>query len=64
VLLRVRVLASGAVDTIEIKQSSGRRLLDDEAVQTVKRWSFAPARRGDTPIDGWATVPIEFVLDQ
>jgi protein TonB len=64
VLLRVRVLASGAVDAIEIRQSSGKRLLDDEAVQTVKRWSFAPARRGNTPIDGWATVPIEFVLDQ
>lgn len=64
VLLRVRVLASGSVDTVEIKQSSGRKLLDDEAMRTVKRWSFAPAKRGSTPIDGWATVPIEFVLDQ
>ena len=64
VLLRVRVLASGTVEAVEIKQSSGKKLLDDEAVQTVKRWSFAPARRGSTPIDGWATVPIEFVLDQ
>ncbi|MEJ1961614.1 MAG: TonB family protein [Gammaproteobacteria bacterium] len=64
VLLRVRVLASGGVDTVEVKQSSGKKLLDDEAIRTVKRWSFAPARRGNTPIDGWATVPIEFVLDQ
>jgi hypothetical protein len=22
-----------------------------------------PSKRGDTPIDGWATVPIEFKLD-
>ena len=64
VLLRVRVLASGSVDAVEIKQSSGRKLLDDEAVRTVKRWSFAPAKRGSTPIDAWASVPIEFVLDQ
>jgi len=64
VLLRVRVLASGAVESVEIKQSSGRRVLDDEAVRTVKRWSFTPSRRGGTPIDGWATVPIEFLLDQ
>lgn len=64
VLLRVRVLANGSVESVEVKQSSGRKLLDDEALRTVKGWSFAPAKRGDTPIDGWATVPIEFVLDQ
>ena len=64
VLLRVRVLANGSVDAVEIKQSSGRRVLDEEAVRTVKRWSFTPSRRGSTPIDGWATVPIEFLLDQ
>jgi periplasmic protein TonB len=64
VLLRVHVLANGTVESVEIKQSSGRRVLDDEAVRTVKRWSFTPSRRGTTPIDGWATVPIEFLLDQ
>jgi protein TonB len=64
VLLRVHVLASGSADTVEVKQSSGKRVLDEEAVRTVKRWSFAPAKRGQTPIDGWATVPIEFILDQ
>ncbi len=64
VLLRVRVLANGSVESAEVKQSSGRRLLDDEAVRTVKRWAFTPAKRGNTPIDGWASVPIEFILDQ
>lgn len=64
VLLRVRVLANGRVESVEVKQTSGKKVLDDEAMRTVKRWSFEPAKRGATPIDGWATVPIEFVLDQ
>jgi protein TonB len=63
VLLRVKVLQSGAVDSIEVVRSSGKKLLDDAAVQTVQRWVFAPSTQGTTPIDGFATVPIEFKLD-
>jgi protein TonB len=63
VVLRVRVLSTGRVETVEIRESSGRRILDDQAVRTVKQWLFTPSKRGATPIDGWATVPIEFKLD-
>ena len=63
VLLRVRVLASGKVDTVEVQKSSGRKLLDDEALRTVRSWLFSPSKRGEVAIDGWATVPIEFKLD-
>jgi len=63
VLLRVKVLQSGAVDGIEVVKSSGKKVLDDAAVHTVERWVFAPSTRGATPIDGFATVPIEFKLD-
>jgi protein TonB len=63
VVLRVRVLASGRPASVEVQKSSGRKVLDDAAVQTVQAWSFAPAKRGDTPIDGWATVPIEFKVE-
>jgi periplasmic protein TonB len=63
VLLRVRVLSSGKVDTVELQKSSGHKLLDDEAITTVRTWVFSPSKRGSTPIDGWATVPIEFKLD-
>jgi len=64
VLLRVRVLSSGRVDSVQVQKSSGSQALDDAAVLTVKKWLFTPSKRGDTPIDGWATVPIEFKLDQ
>ena len=63
VVLRVRVLSSGQVESIEVKDSSGKRLLDEQAARTVKNWTFTPSKRGNTPIDGWATVPIEFKLD-
>jgi len=63
VLLRVKVLPTGAVDSIEVVRSSGKKLLDDAAIHTVERWVFAPSTRGSTPIDGFATVPIEFKLD-
>ncbi len=63
VLLRVKVLQTGAVDSIEVVKSSGKKLLDDAAVATVNRWVFAPSTQGGAPIDGFATVPIEFKLD-
>lgn len=63
VILRVRVLANGAADSVEVLKTSGKKILDDAAIATVQRWQFAPSTRGGEPIDGFATVPIEFKLD-
>ena len=63
VVLRVRVLSTGKVETVQIAKSSGHKLLDDQAQETVRSWLFRPSKRGVTPIDGWATVPIEFKID-
>ena len=38
-------------------------VLDDAALQTVRRWRFVPARRGDTPVESWVDVPIIFRLE-
>ncbi len=62
VLMKVHVLANGKPDSVSVVKSSGKDVLDDEAVRTVKKWSFVPAMRGTTPIDGWVTVPISFNL--
>lgn len=62
VVLKVHVLANGKPDSVSVSSSSGHDVLDSEAVSTVKKWSFAPAKRGDTPIDGWVNVPISFKL--
>jgi len=63
VWLRVHVLANGHPDVVEVQRSSGRALLDQAAVKTVRgRWAFVPAKRGQTPVEGWVTFPIEFKL--
>ncbi|QBQ98879.1 energy transducer TonB [Paraburkholderia pallida] len=62
VILRVHVLASGTPDVVQLKTSSGHRLLDDAAVAAVRRWAFVPAKRGEDAVDGWVNVPIDFKL--
>lgn len=62
VLLTVLVQPDGKAKTVEVKTSSGRKILDQAALQTVQRWTFAPARRGETPVEGWVEVPIDFRL--
>jgi periplasmic protein TonB len=62
VLMKVHVLAGGKPESVSVVKSSGKDVLDDEAVRTVKQWSFVPAMRGKTPVDGWVTVPISFNL--
>ncbi|MEN0036494.1 MAG: energy transducer TonB [Cellvibrio sp.] len=62
VILNVHVLGNGKPDSVEIKTSSGRKVLDTAAVQTVKRWSFVPAKQGETPVESWVEVPIDFKL--
>jgi protein TonB len=62
VLLRVHVLPDGHADSVEVRQSSGARALDEAALEAVRHWTFVPAMRGKTALAGWATVPIEFKL--
>jgi protein TonB len=64
VLLHVHILASGKTDKVDVKQSSGRKTLDDAAQSAVRNWTFDPIRRGSKPIDGWVTVPIVFKLSK
>lgn len=62
VLLRVHVGADGEPRGIDLVASSGSRSLDRAAVDAVERWRFAPAMRGETPVEGSVQVPIEFSL--
>ncbi|MCF5359928.1 energy transducer TonB, partial [Pseudomonas syringae] len=33
-------------------------------VEAVRNWKFIPAKRGDTPIEGFATQTIDFKLPE
>ncbi|MFZ3322849.1 MAG: TonB family protein [Usitatibacter sp.] len=63
VLLRVLVSAAGSAENVEVRASSGSERLDRAAVDAVRQWRFAPARRGAETLAAWALVPILFQLD-
>lgn len=62
VLLRVEVLADGIVGKIEVKRSSGYRILDESALRAVKKWRFSPATLEGVSVKVWASIPIRFEL--
>ncbi|KPY95528.1 TonB [Pseudomonas tremae] len=61
-LLRVHVLPNGRADQVQVQQSSGVPALDEAAQAAVRQWTFIPAKRGDTPVEGWVNVPLAFKL--
>lgn len=63
VLLRVKVSIEGKPETIELNKSSGFKLLDEAAQNTVKTWRFVPAKHGNNAISAWVIVPIQFRLN-
>jgi protein TonB len=62
VLLRVLIDDRGKPNSVEISRSSGSDALDQAATHAIKRWRFHPARAGDTPVESWVSIPIDFRL--
>ena len=64
VFLRVHVAEDGHALEVVLKQSSGSERLDQSALETVPKWTFVPAKRGDKAEKAWVVVPIIFTLDE
>ncbi|MDH5446252.1 MAG: TonB family protein [Gammaproteobacteria bacterium] len=62
VLLQVEVNERGKVSHVELKKSSGYRLLDSAAIDTVSKWFFIPAQKGKTPVKSLVEIPVKFEL--
>jgi protein TonB len=45
-----------------VDRSSGHDMLDESAIEAVKKWRFIPAKRGETPVASSVIVPIIFTL--
>ncbi len=63
VMLRVLVDERGRPADIIVATSSGYPGLDDAAVEAVRRWRFAAAKRDGAAISSWTRVRILFRLD-
>jgi len=59
-LLRVRVTDTGAVDSVEVVESSGYAAFDSAATAGAHALRFTPARREGKRIAVWAEVPVYF----
>jgi TonB family protein len=61
VLLEIIVRRDGSVGDVKILRRLGAGL-DERAVQAVRQWRFAPAKRLGTPVDVIVEVAVEFKL--
>lgn len=62
-LVHAEVSPEGVCLRAELKKSSGAEMLDQAAVEAVKKWRFVPAKRGNQAVVAWVEVPITFKLE-
>ena len=62
VIMEVIVKENGVVDKVLLLKSSGYKILDKEALETVKTWKFFPAKTGDMAFSSTVSVPVKFQL--
>ena len=62
VLLKVNVNNKGNVEKLDVLQSSGYKVLDLSAVNSVKHWKFIPAKIGEDSVSSVIEIPIKFSL--
>jgi len=62
VVLSVYVDRQGRVSNLWVFESSGYRVLDNAALDSVKKWSFEPGRKGRATVAMWVNVQVRFEL--
>lgn len=63
VRLRVWVSAEGRVSRVEVVRLSGTPEMDRRALESLKRWRFAPLPEGSAPVTQWGEITLRFRLD-
>lgn len=60
VTLRAQVLTNGQVGEMFVRPPRAAGVLEQAAMETVRRWRFKPARRNGEPVPAWVNIPIEY----
>ena len=63
-VLRLRISAAGAVDSVLVAKTSGHRSLDSAALAGARQLRYKPARQGERPVSVWATLPVRYPLPE
>ena len=64
VIIEAEVLPSGQCGQVRALTSSGHTILDDAALQAIRRWQFKPASRGALPVSVWVEIPVTFRITE
>jgi protein TonB len=64
VRLRVALDAQGAIEDVQVLESSRSRALDHAAMDSVRTWKFRAAIQNGQPVASTIDVPVEFRLDE
>ena len=54
--------ADGVATTLTVERSCGHPLLDQAALDAVRRWTFEPARAAGLPVASLVVIPVRFSL--
>ncbi len=60
----ILVSRDGTVTNARIASSSGSSLLDEAALESVRRYRFKPARQGNSAVDIWISWTLDFKLQK
>lgn len=63
VMLNVNVNEKGFVELVSIEKTSGFRVLDQSAINSVSQWQFVPAKREGEYVSSVVQIPIRFQLN-
>lgn len=64
VLVSAEIRPDGRVGNLSLKKSSGYPILDDSAMDAVRKWLFRPGQRMGVAISMWVDVPVRFALNE
>ncbi len=63
-LLKIRISATGWVDSVHVAKSSGHEGLDSAAVAGARMLHYRPARHGDEPVSVWGYLPVRYPMPE
>jgi protein TonB len=64
VVVRALIDTAGTVASVSVKEGSGYDILDEAAVQAVKKWRYTPAKEGGVPVTSLHDIRVRFRLDE